>query len=68
MYCYYKCSRPFLAVLWVVMQYVIVIFPDHTHISFTVYLRPVFLAGCDKFHFAISKIVFQNFISHVVDG
>ena len=55
-------------VLWVVLHYVIVVFPDHTHMLFIVHLRPVFLTGCDKFHFAISKIVFQNFISHVVDG
>ena len=31
MYCYYKCS---VALPWVGLQYVIVVFPDHTHLLF----------------------------------
>ena len=34
MYCYYKCSEALLAVLWVSVQCVIVVFPDHTHLIY----------------------------------
>ena len=38
MYCYYNCSVALLTVLWVGLQYVIVVFPDHTHILFHINL------------------------------
>ena len=32
--CYCKCSVALLTVPWVGLQYVIVFFPDHTHLRF----------------------------------
>ena len=32
MYCYYKCSVAIPHGPWVGLQYVIVVFPDHTHL------------------------------------
>ena len=38
MYYYYKCSVIFLAVPWAGLQYVIAVFPDHTHLLFEISL------------------------------
>ena len=34
MYCYYICLWLYLTVPWACLQYVIVVFPDHTHLLF----------------------------------
>ena len=31
----------FLAVLWVCLQFAIVVFPDHTHLLFLTYVNPI---------------------------
>ena len=42
MYCYYNCSVALLTVKWVGLQYVNVVFPDHTQILFIKISKPCF--------------------------
>ena len=52
MSCYCKCFKLFLMVPWVDLQFVIVVFPDHTHLLFDTLLiddeSQVICPGCHK--------------------
>ena len=38
MYCYYNVLWLFITVPWIGLQYVIVVFPDHTHLLFCLHV------------------------------
>ena len=41
-WCLVKVERLFLAVLWGCLQFVIVVFPDHTHLLFLVHYYKIY--------------------------
>ena len=54
MYCYYKCSVALPQGVWVGLQCVIVVFPDHTHLLF--FIPMAFLELLNKLKITFNKI------------
>ena len=56
-WCLVMVERLFLAVPWGCLRFVIVVFPDHTHLLYTLNPRNIV---CKKFRYAVHHIISKS--------
>ena len=59
-WCLVMVERLFLAVPWGCLQFVIVIFPDHTHLLFLKWTIPE--EGCDQSYCSMKNVLIKFFV------